>query len=113
MLYINTQWIIGRKVIEGSWTIGNFSTYIAIFTAMEFKASKVAKLFNSVQKSQVPWKRIKPYLTEHKIKDKYSNINKGGVTLSVENLSFEGKAGEITGVTGSVASGKSTLGLSL
>lgn len=76
----------GIKVIEGSWTIGNFSTYIAIFTAMAFKTSKVAKLFNSVQKSQVSWERIKPYLTEHKIKDKYSNINKGGVTLSVENL---------------------------
>lgn len=42
----------GTKVINGDWTIGVFSTYIAIFTAMAVKASKAAKLFNSVQKSQ-------------------------------------------------------------
>ncbi len=118
----------GTKAINGDWTIGNFSTYVTIFTAMAVKASKAAKLFNSVQKSQVSWKRIKPYLTEYKIKDDFSNINKGATTLSVENLSFsykdgkeyiikditfDGKTGEIVGVTGSIASGKSTLGLSL
>ena len=31
----------------------------------------------------------------------------------IENISFEGKQGEIIGITGSIASGKSTLGLSL
>ncbi|WP_139904029.1 ABC transporter ATP-binding protein [Clostridium thermarum] len=118
----------GTKVINGGWTVGNFSTYVAIFTAMAVKASKSAKLFNSVQKSQVSWKRIKSYLTELKIKDNSSNISKGGTKLSVENLSFsyedgkeniienisfEGKTGEIIGVTGPIASGKSTLGLSL
>lgn len=116
------------KVINGDWTIGVFSTYIAIFTAMAEKASKAAKLFNSVQKSQVSWKRIKPYLAEYISKDNASNINKNEMTLTVknlsfsyeegkesviENISFEGKAGEIIGVTGSIASGKSTLGLSL
>lgn len=118
----------GTKVINGGWTIGNFSTYVAIFTAMAVKASKAAKLFNSVQKSQVSWKRIKPYFTEYKTKDNSTNINKDGTTLTVknlsfsyeegkgniiENISFEGKTGEIIGVTGSIASGKSTLGLSL
>ncbi|WP_312579367.1 ABC transporter ATP-binding protein [Sedimentibacter sp. MB31-C6] len=118
----------GTKVINGGWTVGKFSTYVVIFTAMAVKASKAAKLFNSVQKSHVSWKRIKPYLTEYKEKDNSSNINKGPTILSVENLSFsydeskgniienisfEGKTGEIIGVTGSIASGKSTLGLSL
>ena len=118
----------GTKVINGDWTIGVFSTYIAIFTAMAVKASKAAKLFNSVQKSQVSWKRIKPYLAEYISKDNASNINKNEMTLTVknlsfsyeegkesviENISFEGKTGEIIGVTGSIASGKSTLGLSL
>ena len=118
----------GTKVINGGWTVGNFSTYVAIFTAMAVKASKAAKLFNSVQKSQVSWKRIKPYLTEYKTKDNSSNINKGATTLTVENLSFsyedgkeniiedisfEGNTGQIIGITGSIASGKSTLGLSL
>ena len=118
----------GTKVINGGWSVGNFSTYIVIFSAMAVKASKAAKLFNSVQKSQVSWKRIKPYLTEYKTKDNSSNINKGATTLTVENLSFsyedgkeniiedisfEGNTGEIIGITGSIASGKSTLGLSL
>ena len=118
----------GTKVINGGWSVGNFSTYIVIFSAMAVKASKAAKLFNSVQKSQVSWKRIKPFLTEYKTKDNSSNINKGATTLTVENLSFsyedgkeniiedisfEGNTGEIIGITGSIASGKSTLGLSL
>lgn len=118
----------GTKVINGGWTIGNFSTYITMFIAMANKASKASKLFNSVQKSQVSWKRIKPYLAEYENKDTSSTINKSATILSVENLglryaadkdtiidniSFEGKQGEIIGVTGSIASGKSTLGLSL
>jgi ABC-type multidrug transport system fused ATPase/permease subunit len=118
----------GQKVIKGGWTIGNFSTYIAMFTAMAVKASKAAKLFNSVQKSQVSWNRIKPYLAEYKTKEVASNINASDTELSIKDLSFsyeegkeniirninfEGKKGEIVGVTGSIASGKSTLVLSL
>lgn len=118
----------GMKVIDGGWTVGAFSAYITMFSAMAVKASKAAKLFNSVQKSQVSWKRIKPYLAEYKSKVTESDINKDDTALSVENLSFsyeegkeniienisfEGKQGEIIGVTGSIASGKSTLGLSL
>lgn len=118
----------GTKVIQGGWTVGIFSTYITMFIAMAVKASKASKLFNSVQKSQVSWKRIKPYLAEYQSKDTGSNINKDNTRLSVENLglcysagkesiieniSFEGTQGEIIGVTGSIASGKSTLGISL
>lgn len=118
----------GTKVISGVWTVGIFSTYITMFTAMANKASKAAKLFNSVQRSQVSWKRIKPYLSEYERKNTTSNINKIKTKLSVESLSFsyeegkdnileninfEGNQGEIIGVTGSIASGKSTLGLSL
>ena len=118
----------GTKVINGGWTVGVFSTYIIMFIAMANKASKAAKLFNSVQKSQISWKRIKPYLKEYESKDTASNINEDSTRLSVENLglcyaggkgniteniSFEGKQGEIIGVTGPIATGKSTLGLSL
>lgn len=114
----------GSKVIEGAWTVGVFSTYIAMFTAMGVKASKAAKLFNSVQKSQVSWKRIKPYLNEYEKKDTTKNIREQGTMLKVEKLSFgydeekeyivkeisfEGRAGEIIGITGPIASGKSTL----
>jgi len=118
----------GTKIINGVWTVGEFSTYIAMFTALAIKASKAAKLFNSVQKSQVSWKRIKPYLVEYKSKDTTTNINNDRTSLSVENLSFKyksgdknifnnisfkGAQGEIIGITGPIASGKSTLALSL
>lgn len=118
----------GMKVISGNWTIGNYSTYVALFTAMAIKASKAAKLFNSVQKSQVSWKRIQPYLQEYKIKDQNIHLQNEDISLVVNNLSFSykdhspnvieqihfsGKRGDIIGVTGPIASGKSTLGISL
>jgi len=118
----------GNKVIEGDWSVGAFTTYITMFVAMAKKASKTAKLFNSVQKSQISWKRIKPYLTEYQEKNNQLNINKKTTILTVENLSFkypsnneniieninfEGENGQIIGITGPIVSGKSTLGLSL
>lgn len=118
----------GTKVINGGWTVGNFSTYLIMFTALATKASKAAKLFNSVQKSQVSWKRIKPYLSEYQSKDAETYASMDNTRLSIdnlsfcyptgkenifENISFEGTKGEIIGITGSIASGKSTLGLSL
>jgi ATP-binding cassette subfamily B multidrug efflux pump len=99
-----------------------------MFAAMAVKASKAAKLFNSVQKSQISWKRIKPYLAEYRTNDSSRGTAEGRVRLSVENLrfsysedrepiirdiSFEAEQGEIIGITGSIASGKTTLGISL
>jgi len=118
----------GTKVINGEWTVGNFSTYLIMFAAIATKASKAANLFNSVQKSQISWTRIKPYLTFYQIKSTTSCIDVNSTRLTVnnfsfrypssknnifENVSFEGKQGEIIGITGFIASGKSTLGLSL
>jgi len=125
---ITVIYLGGTKVINGGWTVGNFSTYITMFALMANKASKAAKLFNSVQKSQVSWKRIKPYFSEYECKATNCNIDNAATKLSVENLgfcyptgkeniiekiSFQGNQGKIIGVTGSIASGKSTLGVSL
>ena len=118
----------GKKVIDGNWTIGILSTYIIMFSTMSKKASRAAKLFNSIQKSQISWKRIVPYLTEYNLKNMTININEKNIVLRVENLSFtypngkdsiieninfNGREGEIIGITGPIVSGKSTLGLSL
>jgi len=118
----------GKKVIDGNWTVGIFSTYIIMFSTMSKKASSAAKLFNSIQKSQISWKRIVPYLTEYNLKNMTININEKNTVLRVENLSFtyptgkdsiieninfNGREGEIIGITGPIVSGKSTLGLSL
>jgi ATP-binding cassette, subfamily B, multidrug efflux pump len=118
----------GTKVIDGAWTVGVFSTYIIMFTSMANKASKAAKLFNSVQKSQVSWQRIKPYLAGYQSKATTTSFNIANTRLVIEKLnfcyptsncsiiediSFEAKQGQIIGVTGSVASGKSSLGIAL
>ncbi len=118
----------GLKVLNAGWTVGAFSAYVTMFAAMAVKASKAAKLFNSVQKSQISWKRIKPYLAEFRANDSSCGTAEGRVRLSVENLcfsysedrepiirdiSFEAEQGEIIGITGSIASGKTTLGISL
>ena len=129
MLGIITVIYLGAtKVISGGWTVGNFSTYFIMFTAMATKASKAANLFNSVQKSQISWKRIKPYLTEYQSKTITTCVDVDNTKLSIdtlsfcyptgkenifEDISFKGAQGEIIGITGSIASGKSTLGLSL
>ena len=118
----------GSKTITGSWTVGTFSAYLIMFTALAAKASTAAKLFNSVQKSQISWQRIKPYLTEYKAKSTALNIRKNPTIVSLENLNFHypgvkeevlanisltARQGEIIGITGSVATGKTALGLSL
>lgn len=111
----------GQKVLDGQWTIGTFTAFMTIFAAMSLKSSKAAKLFNSVQKSSVSWKRIKPYMIP--IQDiKASEAIDGPITIEVKNLSFESdgttilkdvsfeaRSGQLIGITGPVASGKSIL----
>ena len=118
----------GIKVIAGDWTVGMFSAYFLIFAALTTKASKAAKLFNSAQKAQVSWQRIKPYLSEYKTKDTADRKEEAAASLDVRNLSFSYpgstevvidhinfavRSREIVGVTGPIASGKSTLGVAL
>lgn len=116
--------MIGMKVYDGSFTIGIFSTYISIFSIMAAKASRIARLFNTIQKSSVSWKRIKPYLKEYSEIDESINIKFEETNLIVKklnfsytnenyiinNLNFKGKTGDIIGVTGPIGCGKSTLG---
>ena len=118
----------GQNVINGSWTVGLFSAYTAIFIALSTKASKAAKLFNSYQKAKVSWQRIKGYLKPYETKDltdfpmeenpvlQVANLSftyPESTEKVIENVSFTAKSGQIIGVTGPVASGKTTLGLAL
>lgn len=118
----------GRNVITNVWTVGMFSTFLTIFIALASKASKAAKLFNSFQKAMVSWHRIKSNLTEYQQKDTYDRGNNGDGALIVKDLSFHypeenervvqnitftAKKGDIVGITGPVACGKSTLGVAL
>ena len=114
----------GNKVYDGSFTVGIFSSYISLFAVMAVKASRVAKLFNIIQKSRVSWNRIKPYLKEYSKIDEKLNDVKDYVSLNIKKLNFsydnkdyiiknlnlECKKGDIIGITGPIGCGKSTLG---
>jgi ABC-type multidrug transport system fused ATPase/permease subunit len=118
----------GINVIDGIWTVGMFSTYVILFVALTTKAGKGAKLFNSFQKAVVSWQRIKPYLTEYRTKTSEDRGAQSWGPLIVEDLAFHypgreelvvqrigfcAKPGEMVGVTGPVACGKSSLGTAL
>ena len=116
----------GGKNVLGSgwqaWDIAAFTTFLSCFVKMATKSSKTAKLFNSVQRAEVSWKRIKPLM---KTPEALPKLNiPGGEPLEVQdvsfaypgceptfrNLTFSAKPGDIIGITGPVACGKSTLG---
>lgn len=107
----------GARVQSGAWDIAAFTTFIACFAKLSVKSSKAAKLFNAVQQAQVSWGRIKGFLhtppTEQDLPKK-APCNVKATGLSVLNVfadaNFEIKPGQIIGVTGPVACGKSMLG---
>ena len=112
----------GQKVTDGLWTVGTFSAYVSIFTALSLKSSKAAKLFNSVQKSSVSWERIKGYLKPYvEFKEVEGKIEEN-VTIEVsrltfgydekeifQDLNFTLTSGETMVITGPIACGKSSL----
>ncbi len=115
----------GAKNVLGTgwstWDIAAFTTFLSCFTKLTVKSSKVAKLFNSVQKAEVSWKRIKPLMKTPEALAPLAIPAPADVTL--ENLSFAygdepvffgltltARPGDIIGVTGPVACGKSTFG---
>lgn len=116
----------GKNVIGtgwSSWDIGMFTTFFACFTRLSLKASKSAKLFNAVQKASVSWKRIQPMLREYEVSEenrssemtetlqfKHVSVSYPGHEDIVKDISWKAHKGQIIGVTGAVASGKSAVG---
>lgn len=120
----------GQKNVLGTgwqpWSIAAFTTFLSCFTKLSVKSSGAAKLFNAVHKAQVSWNRIKPLLAqkpqkdEQKLGESKDTVNR----LEVEHLSltypdgkkvlndisFTAEKGQMIGITGPVACGKSTLG---
>ncbi len=118
ILYFGGKNVIGTGWIR--WNLAAFTTFLACFTKLAVKTSHAAKLFNAVQKAEVSWKRIQP-LMEEPIEDDFQadEVPFTPVTLSFDHVSigsllqditFTAKPGEIIGITGEVASGKSVLG---
>lgn len=120
ILYFGSKNVLGSG--WKSWDVAAFTTFLACFTKLSTKSSSAAKLFNAVHKAQVSWKRIKP-LMQTPPETPTPEVQKPG-ELRVEklafaypdgrtifrDLSFTAQPGQIIGVTGPVACGKSTLG---
>ena len=115
----------GAKNVLGTgwntWDIAAFTTFLSCFTKLTSKSSKVAKLFNSVQKAEVSWNRIKPLMKTPEMLEPLTVPEPADVKL--ENLAFAyteepvfsgltltAHPGDMIGVTGPVACGKSTFG---
>lgn len=125
ILYFGSRNVIG--IGWQQWNIAAFTTYLACFTKLAVKASHAAKLFNAVQKASVSWQRIQPLMKEP-VEDDFTpetipirpaELSFQDVSLSyngshpLTHLSFTVRPGEILGITGEVASGKSMLGKAL
>ena len=120
-------WFGQKNVMDtgwSSWDIAAFTTFLACFTKLARKASRAAKLFNAVHKAQVSWHRVKPLLAatgealpERLVPAEAAPLRAedlcfaypGGEEL-LHNVSFQAQPGQIIGITGAVACGKSTLG---
>lgn len=115
----------GRNVLGIGWTTWNiaaFTAFLSCFTKLATKSSKAAKLFNAVQKAEVSWTRIRPLLKDVPEDGNVEIPEPGELDVShvsfsydaqhpiIRDLSFQAKPGEIIGITGPVACGKSTLG---
>lgn len=102
------------------WTIATFTAYISAATRLASKSSKASKLFNSIEKARVSWNGIKPLLKDVEFPSEAEAQNPD---IEVRNMSFSYKSskplfsdisfsahkGEVIGITGSVACGKTTL----
>ena len=116
----------GAKNVLGTgwraWDIAAFTTFLSCFMKTAVKSSKAAKLFNAVQRAEVSWKRIKPMMKTPRALEPLAvpaaqRMEVGGLSFCYdggapifEGVSFSAQPGDIIGVTGPVACGKSTLG---
>ncbi|MBW4829289.1 MAG: ABC transporter ATP-binding protein/permease [Clostridiaceae bacterium] len=118
----------GNKVIDGSWTIGIFTAYIAMFIALATRTTTAAKVFNIQQGAKASWDRVLWLMDNENsmffnkidslrprdiyvenLSFKYPNNDE----YAIKDISFKISSGMIVGITGSVGSGKSALALAL
>lgn len=116
----------GQKNVLGNgwktWNIAAFTTFLACFVKLSVKSSSAAKLFNAVHKAQVSWKRIRPLMHPQNVEKEQKIWEPGELNVRhlsfaypggervLEDISFSAQKGQIIGITGPVACGKSTLG---
>lgn len=120
IIYFGAKNVLGTGWSE--WTVATFTTFIACFARLAKKSSSAAKLFNSVHKATISWRRIKGLLKPQESYRQLVEVKPGQLSVShlsfgypdaeeiIKDMSFTAKPGDIVGITGPVACGKSTLG---
>lgn len=106
-------------LMKAEWSLGAFTTYLTTFILMASKASHTAKLFGSIEKGLASWKRVKPLIAPYqgyvqevevaetkKMTIRDFSLEIDGKTL-LSHFNFEAHQGQIIGITGPIASGKS------
>ena len=122
----------GEDVINGIWTIGMFTAYLSMFTAMAVRTNVAGRVMNTWHGAKASWDRICEKL--HSGADNTGTAETAGVADNrapvlqvkslcfrypfsegncLENISFDVNRGEIIGITGPVGSGKSALAAAL
>ena len=121
----------GENVINGTWTIGMFTAYLGMFTAMATRVNVAGRVMNTWHGAKASWDRICEKLADKK--EQVSQIYNGqtipgNISLDVRSLtftypfskepcikkiSFTANENEIIGITGSIGSGKSALAAAL
>ena len=122
----------GTKVASGSWTIGQFTSYLAMFTAMSVRTQTAAKVFNQLHAAKASWDRIRekmrkgaptlPNESENSISPLSPLLNAGSIQVRdlsfqypncqpkvLADISFSIPPGAFVGITGAVGSGKTAL----
>ena len=118
-------WFGGKNVLGTGWTlwdIGVFTTYVSCFTKFAHKVSMSAKMFNHMQRALVSWRRIKPLFREYvelprpdtdasveRIRVENATVFYPGYEPVLRDISFKAVKGQVIGVTGAVACGKTAL----
>ncbi|MCM1064931.1 MAG: ABC transporter ATP-binding protein/permease [Eubacterium sp.] len=118
-------WFGGKSVLGTGWTvwdIGMFTTFVSCFTKFAQKVSSSARMFNNMQRALVSWRRIKPLFREYvelprpdqeafveKIHVENVAVSYPGCEPVLRGISFEAAKGQVIGITGAVACGKTAL----
>lgn len=118
--YIFAFYYGGLNFIDGLWTLGTFTAFVASFTQARKKCGFVGRIINNIQNGFVAWGRCKGYMISSVKQENISLKDNSGLIVSnmsfgydeyfkLNNVSFSAKKGEIIGVCGRIRSGKTTL----
>ncbi|MEW6523976.1 MAG: ABC transporter ATP-binding protein [Bacillota bacterium] len=124
----------GNKVIAGDWTVGGFTAYLTMFSAMTMRTLVAARVLNRLHVGRAAWARLVPKIdpfvaalpprplatlrpqAAQGVQLQLENVTfsfPGDARKAVDGLSIDAGPGSLICVTGPVGSGKSALAAAL